>query len=62
MKVNSSVKKWDNSLAVRIPSSIIQDLELSENSGVQIVSNFSPQQGHEQAGMRPAYNIVTQEL
>ena len=39
MKTNSSVKKWGNSLAVRIPSSVIQDLGLSENSSVQIVSN-----------------------
>jgi antitoxin MazE len=39
MKTNSSVKKWGNSLAVRIPSSVIKDLGLSENSSVQIVSN-----------------------
>lgn len=39
MKTNSSVKKWGNSLAVRIPSSVIQDLGLSDNSNVQIVSN-----------------------
>ncbi|HUD07438.1 MAG TPA: AbrB/MazE/SpoVT family DNA-binding domain-containing protein [Candidatus Saccharimonadales bacterium] len=39
MKTNSSVKKWGNSLAVRIPSSVIQDLGLSENSSVQIISN-----------------------
>ncbi|HVC36189.1 MAG TPA: AbrB/MazE/SpoVT family DNA-binding domain-containing protein [Candidatus Dormibacteraeota bacterium] len=39
MKVNSSVKTWGNSLAVRIPTAIAQDLGLSENSSVQIVSN-----------------------
>jgi antitoxin MazE len=39
MKTNSSVKRWGNSLAVRIPSSVIQDLGLSENSSVQIISN-----------------------
>jgi antitoxin MazE len=39
MKTSSSVKKWGNSLAVRIPSSVVQDLGLSENSSVQIVSN-----------------------
>ncbi len=39
MKTNSSIKKWGNSLAVRIPSSVIRDLGLSENSSVQIVSN-----------------------
>lgn len=39
MTTNSSIKKWGNSLAIRIPSSIIQDLALSENSSVQITSN-----------------------
>lgn len=39
MTTNSSIKKWGNSLAIRIPSSVIQDLELSENSAVQITSN-----------------------
>ena len=39
MKTNSSIKKWGNSLAIRIPSSVIQDLALSENSSVQITSN-----------------------
>jgi len=39
MKATSSVKKWGNSLAVRIPTAVIQDLGLSENSSVQIISN-----------------------
>jgi antitoxin MazE len=39
MITNSSIKKWGNSLAIRIPSSVIQDLALSENSSVQITSN-----------------------
>lgn len=39
MKIYSSVKKWGNSFVIRIPSSVIQDLGLSENSSVQIVSN-----------------------
>ena len=39
MKTMSSVKKWGNSLAVRIPMVVIQDLGLSENSSVQIISN-----------------------
>ncbi len=39
MKTTSSVKKWGNSLAVRIPTAVVQDLGLSENSSVQIVSN-----------------------
>lgn len=39
MKTISSVKKWGNSLAVRIPTVVIQDLGLSENSSIQIISN-----------------------
>jgi antitoxin MazE len=39
MTTNSSIKKWGNSLAIRIPSSVIQDLALSENSSVRITSN-----------------------
>lgn len=39
MKTNSSVKKWGNSFVMCIPGSAIQDLGLSENSSVQIVSN-----------------------
>lgn len=39
MKTNSSVKKWGNSLAIRIPNAVAQDLGLSENSSVQIVSD-----------------------
>ena len=39
MTTNSSIKKWGNSLAIRIPSSVVQDLALSENSSVQITSN-----------------------
>jgi len=39
VKTTSSVKKWGNSLAVRMPSAVVQDLGLSENSSVQIVSD-----------------------
>ncbi len=39
MKTTSSVKKWGNSLALRIPTAVAQDLGLSENSSVQIVSD-----------------------
>ncbi len=39
MKTTSSVKKWGNSLAIRIPNVVIQDLGLSENSSIQIISN-----------------------
>lgn len=41
MKTTSSVKKWGNSLAVRIPAAVAQDLGLAENSSIQIVSNGS---------------------
>jgi antitoxin MazE len=39
MTTNYSIKKWGNSLAIRIPSSVVQDLALSENSSVMITSN-----------------------
>ncbi len=39
MQTTSSVKKWGNSLAVRIPTSIAQELGLSENSSVKISSD-----------------------
>ncbi len=39
MKTSSNIKKWGNSLALRIPAAVVQDLGLSENSSVQIVSN-----------------------
>ncbi len=39
MTINSSIKKWGNSLAIRIPASVVQDLALSENSSVLITSN-----------------------
>jgi antitoxin MazE len=39
MNTTSSVKKWGNSLAVRIPIAVAQDLGLSENSTVQITSD-----------------------
>jgi len=35
----SSIKKWGNSLVIRIPSSVAQDLNLSENSTIQITSD-----------------------
>ncbi len=39
MTSDSTVKKWGNSLALRLPSSVIKDLGLSENSIVEIVSD-----------------------
>jgi antitoxin MazE len=39
MTTTSSVKKWGNSLAIRIPTIVAQDLGLSENSTVQIASD-----------------------
>src|SRR4030065_698196 len=40
------VKKWGNSAAVRIPSSVM--------AAAAVWLEFSPQAGHEQAGHRPA--------
>ncbi len=39
MQTISNVKKWGNSLAVRIPTAVAQDLGLSENSSVRIISD-----------------------
>jgi antitoxin MazE len=39
VKTTSSIRKWGNSLAIRIPAAVVQDLALTENSTVQIVSN-----------------------
>lgn len=41
MKTNAQVKKWGNSLAIRIPNSVAKDLGLVEDSAVQIASNGS---------------------
>ena len=41
MKTRAKVKKWGNSLAIRIPNSVAKDLGLAENSDVQIASNGS---------------------
>lgn len=41
MKTTIKVKKWGNSLGIRIPSAVAKDLGLSDNSSVQIVSNNS---------------------
>ncbi len=39
MKTTTKVKKWGNSLAIRIPQAVIQDLGLSSDSQVQLTSN-----------------------
>ncbi len=39
MKTTSKVKKWGNSLAIRVPKSIVQDLGLTIDSQLVIVSN-----------------------
>ena len=39
MTITSSIRKWGNSLAIRIPTAVAQDLGLSENSTVQITSD-----------------------
>ncbi len=39
MKTTTKVKKWGNSLAIRIPQAVIQDLGLSSDSQLQLTSN-----------------------
>ena len=39
MKTTTQVKKWGNSLAIRIPSRIARDLGLSTDSHVEITSD-----------------------
>lgn len=39
MKSNTTVKKWGNSLAVRLPKSIAEDLKLADSSQLIITSN-----------------------
>ena len=39
MKTTVQVKKWGNSLAIRIPSRVARDLGLQDNSHVQITTN-----------------------
>lgn len=39
MKSTTKVKKWGNSLAIRIPQAVVQDLGLSNDSQVQLTSN-----------------------
>ncbi len=39
MKTITKVKKWGNSLAIRIPQAVVQDLGLSSESQVQLTSN-----------------------
>lgn len=39
MQTTTTVKKWGNSLAIRIPRAIVQNLGLSEDNDLQIISN-----------------------
>jgi len=39
MKTTTQVKKWGNSLAIRIPSRVARDLGLSNDSHVEITSD-----------------------
>ena len=36
--MRSSIQKWGNSLAVRLPKAILEDANLSENESVQIIA------------------------
>ncbi len=39
MKSTTTVKKWGNSLAVRLPKTIVEDLNLKDASQLTIISN-----------------------
>ena len=39
MKTTTKVKQWGNSLAIRIPNTVVQDLGLSSDSQVQLTSD-----------------------
>jgi antitoxin MazE len=39
MKTTTKVKMWGNSLAIRVPKSIAQELGLSSDSQLEILSN-----------------------
>lgn len=39
MKTTTRVKQWGNSLAIRVPKSIAQDLGISNDSSIQIISD-----------------------
>ncbi len=39
MKTTAKVKKWGNSLAIRIPSAVAKDIGLFDDGRVQIISN-----------------------
>ena len=39
MKTTSQIKKWGNSLAVRIPQRVAEELGLSDNTDIEITSN-----------------------
>lgn len=39
MKTTTKVKKWGNSLAIRIPQAIVSNMGLSTDSNMQITSN-----------------------
>jgi antitoxin MazE len=39
MKTTVQIKKWGNSLAIRIPSRVARDLGLQDNSHVQITTD-----------------------
>ena len=39
MKAKAKIKKWGNSLAVRIPQRLVEELGLSDDSDVEVRSN-----------------------
>jgi antitoxin MazE len=39
VKTGAKVKKWGNSLAIRVPQRVAEDLGLSDNTDIEIKSN-----------------------
>ncbi len=51
----TTVAKWGNSLAVRIPQNLAKEIHLAEGDIVYL--DFDPTKGHEQRRHRPAFVI-----
>jgi antitoxin MazE len=65
MKTTTTVKKWGNSLAIRIPQAVVQNLRLSVDNDIQIVSNGSiatlKRKNHKKVTLQELLDKVTPE-
>jgi len=65
MQTTTTVKKWGNSLAIRIPRAIVQNLGLSEDNNLQIISNGKvatlERKNHKKPTMQQLLKKVTSE-